>query len=86
MLAEYNLETARAAAERLAEVAPDSLEAHRVLGAVSLAEQDYAQAEVHYGHVLEIEPLDQEAHERLAVAKKGRRGEERPWRRRRRKG
>ena len=85
-LAEFDLEAARAAAERLAEVAPRSLEAHRALGAVSLAEQDYAQAEVHYGNVLEIEPLDQEAHERLAMAKKGRRREEQPQRHRRRKG
>jgi tetratricopeptide (TPR) repeat protein len=85
-LAEFDLEAARAAATRLAAVAPGSLEAHRALAAVSLAEQDYPQAELHYGKVLEIEPLDQEAIERLAMAKKGRRREQEPQRHRRRKG
>jgi tetratricopeptide (TPR) repeat protein len=83
-LAEFDLDAARAAATRLADVAPDSLEAHRALAAVALAAQDYPQAEWHYGKVLEIEPLDEEAHERLAMAKKGRRREEQ--RNRRRKG
>jgi tetratricopeptide (TPR) repeat protein len=82
-LAEFDLESARAAATRLAAMAPDSLEAHRALAAVALAAQDYLQAEWHYGKVLEIEPLDQEAHERLAMARKGRRRDERG---RRRKG
>jgi tetratricopeptide (TPR) repeat protein len=85
-LAEFDLEAARAAATRLAAVAPGSLEAHRALAAVSLAEQDYPQAELHYGKVLEIEPLDQEAMERLAMAKKGRRREQEPQRHRRWKG
>jgi tetratricopeptide (TPR) repeat protein len=82
-LAEFDLEAARAAAVRLAEVSPDSLEAHRALAAVALAAQDYPQAELHYGKVLEIEPLDEEAHERLAMARKGRRREERQHGRRR---
>jgi tetratricopeptide (TPR) repeat protein len=81
-LAEFDLESARAAATRLAAMAPDSLEAHRALAAVALAAQDYPQAEWHYGKVLEIEPLDQEAHERLALARKERRREERGRRRR----
>jgi Flp pilus assembly protein TadD len=81
-LAEFDLESARAAATRLAAMAPDSLEAHRALAAVALAAQDYPQAEWHYGKVLEIEPLDQEAHERLAMARKERRREERGRRRR----
>jgi hypothetical protein len=38
---------------------------------------------LHYGKVLEIEPLDQDAIERLAMAKKGRRREQEPQRRRR---
>ena len=84
-LAEFDLDAALAAATRLAEVSPGTLDAHRALAAVALAAQDYPQAEVHYGKVLEIEPLDQEAHERLAMAKKGRKREEQQ-RSRRRKG
>ena len=68
---------------RLAEVSPGSLEAYRALAAVALAAQDYAEAESHYGKVLEIEPRDQEAHERLAMARKGRRREDQQHRRRR---
>lgn len=71
-LAELDLETAGAAANRLQAVAPDSVQAHRALAAVALAQQSYAQAEHHYELVLESEPLDQEAHERLAMARKGR--------------
>jgi tetratricopeptide (TPR) repeat protein len=82
-LAEFDLPAARTAAERLAELAPDSLESHRALAAVSLAEQDYVQAELHYAKVLDIEPLDQEAHEHLAMARKGRHREQQPPRRRR---
>jgi tetratricopeptide (TPR) repeat protein len=82
-LAEFDLPAARAAAERLAELTPDSLESHRALAAVSLAEQDYVQAELHYGKVLDIEPLDQDAHEHLAMARKGRHREQQPPRRRR---
>jgi Flp pilus assembly protein TadD len=86
-LAEFDLAGARAAAARLATLAPDSVEAHRALAAVSLAEQDYAQAEFHYGNVLEMEPLDEEAHERFAMAKDGRRREQqRSQRHRRRRG
>ncbi|HSJ46216.1 MAG TPA: hypothetical protein VK923_16190 [Euzebyales bacterium] len=66
-LAASDLELAHAAASRLEAVAPGTLEAHRALGAVALAEQDYEQARFHYRSVLELEPLDQEAHERLAL-------------------
>lgn len=66
-LAASDLELAHAAASRLEAVAPGTLEAHRALGAVALAEQDYEQARLHYRSVLELEPLDQEAHERLAL-------------------
>ena len=66
-LAASDIELAHAAASRLEAVAPGSLEAHRALGAVALAEKDYEQARFHYGSVLELEPLDQEAHERLAL-------------------
>ena len=85
-LAEFDLDAAREAASHLALLAPDSLQAHRALAAVSLAEQDYPMAELHYGKVLEYEPLDQEAHERLAMAKEGRRREQQPQRSRKRKG
>lgn len=66
-LAASDLELAHAAASRLEAVAPGALETHRALGAVALAEQDYEQARFHYRSVLELEPLDQEAHERLAL-------------------
>ena len=66
-LAAADHELAHAAASRLEAVAPGTLEAHRALGAVALAEQDYEQARFHYRSVLELEPLDQEAHERLAL-------------------
>jgi cytochrome c-type biogenesis protein CcmH/NrfG len=66
-LAASDLELAHAAASRLEAVAPGTLEAHRALGAVALAEQDYEQARLHYRSVLDLEPLDQEAHERLAL-------------------
>ena len=66
-LAASDIELAHAAASRLEAVAPGTLEAHRALGAVALAEQDYEQARFHYRSVLELEPLDQEAHERLAL-------------------
>ena len=72
-LAQSNLELAHAAASRLEAVAPGTVEAHRALGAAALAEHDYDQARMHYGKVLELEPLDQEAHERLAMI-----GEQRP--------
>jgi tetratricopeptide (TPR) repeat protein len=86
-LAEFDLATARAAATRLLAVAPDSVHAHRALGAVALAQQEYAQAEHHYGQVLDREPLDEEAHGRLALARQGRqrveqRTAQRPGRRR----
>jgi Flp pilus assembly protein TadD len=48
-------------------VAPGTLEAHRALGAVAMAERDFEQARVHYRAVLDLEPLDQDAHERLAL-------------------
>ncbi len=70
-LAAADLELAHAAASRLEAVAPGSIEAHRALAAVALAEQDYEQARMHYLQVLEIEPLDQEAHERLALVSEG---------------
>lgn len=66
-LAVSDLELAHAAASRLQAVAPGSIEAHRALGAVALAEHDYERARTHYRKVLELEPLDQEAHERLAL-------------------
>jgi cytochrome c-type biogenesis protein CcmH/NrfG len=66
-LAESDVELAHAAASRLDAVAPDSVEAHRALGAVALAEQDYEQAAVHYRRLLELEPGDREATERLEV-------------------
>lgn len=72
-LAASDIEAAHAAASRLEAVAPGTVEAHRALGAVALAEHDYDQAREHYGKVLELEPLDQEAHERLAII-----GEQRP--------
>lgn len=72
-LAASDLEAAHAAASRLEAVAPGTVEAHRALGAVALAEHDYDQARAHYAKILELEPLDQEAHERLAMI-----GEERP--------
>ena len=66
-LAASDIELAHAAASHLEAVAPGTLEAHRALGAVALAEQDHEQAQFHYRSVLELEPLDQEAHERLAL-------------------
>lgn len=72
-LAASDVEAAHAAASRLEAVAPGTVEAHRALGAVALAEHDYDQARQHYAKILEIEPLDQEAHERLAMI-----GEQRP--------
>jgi cytochrome c-type biogenesis protein CcmH/NrfG len=66
-LASADVELAHAAASRLEAVAPGSVEAHRALGAVALVEQDFEQAGLHYRRVLELEPLDQEAHERLAL-------------------
>ena len=72
-LAASDLEVAHAAASRLDAVAPGTVEAHRALGAVALAEHDYDQAREHYRKILELEPLDQEAHERLAMI-----GEQRP--------
>lgn len=66
-LAASDLELAHAAASRLEAVSPGTVEAHRALGAVALAERDYDQARHHYSKVLELEPLDQEAHERLAL-------------------
>ncbi|MBW3605510.1 MAG: tetratricopeptide repeat protein [Actinobacteria bacterium] len=66
-LAVSDVELAHAAASRLDALAPGSIEAHRALGAVALAAHDYEQARVHYRKVLELEPLDQEAHERLAL-------------------
>jgi cytochrome c-type biogenesis protein CcmH/NrfG len=72
-LAASDLEVAHAAASRLEAIAPGTVEAHRALGAVALAEHDYDQAREHYSKVLELEPLDQEAHERLALI-----GEQRP--------
>jgi cytochrome c-type biogenesis protein CcmH/NrfG len=66
-LAASDLELAHAAASRLEAVAPGTLEAHRALGAVAMAERDFEQARVHYRAVLDLEPLDQDAHERLAL-------------------
>lgn len=66
-LAISDLELAHAAASRLEAIAPGSIEAHRALGAVALAEHDYERARTHYRKVLELEPLDQEAHERLSL-------------------
>ena len=66
-LAVSDLELAHAAASHLEAVSPGTVEAHRALAAVALAEQDYDQARHHYRKVLELEPLDQEAHERLAL-------------------
>jgi hypothetical protein len=66
-LAAADLELAHAGASRLEAVAPGSVDAHRALGAVALAAHDYEQARTHYREILELEPLDQEAHERLAL-------------------
>ena len=51
--------------------------------AAAWAAQDSAEAESHSGKGLEIDPRDREAHDRLAMARRGGRREEQQHRRRR---